>query len=152
MSDSPADSLQLDSFGGDFYADDTNGMPIEDHIPDYDILEQIDYKYPVSDAYFTYASRGCTRKCAFCGVPKLEGDLRETQSLSRIIKGVSDFYGEKKDLVLMDNNVTAAPHYREIIAEIRDLGFQAGAKLKSCLLYTSPSPRDRTRSRMPSSA
>ena len=26
------------------------------------------------------------------------------------------------------------------------------AKLKSCLLYTSPSPRDRTRSRMPSSA
>ena len=26
------------------------------------------------------------------------------------------------------------------------------ALLKSCLLYTSPSPRDRTRSRMPSSA
>ena len=26
------------------------------------------------------------------------------------------------------------------------------AKLKNCLLYTSPSPRDRTRSRMPSSA
>ena len=26
------------------------------------------------------------------------------------------------------------------------------AKLQSCLLYTSPSPRDRTRSRMPSSA
>ena len=27
-----------------------------------------------------------------------------------------------------------------------------GIKLLSCLLYTSPSPRDRTRSRMPSSA
>ena len=26
------------------------------------------------------------------------------------------------------------------------------AKAKTCLLYTSPSPRDRTRSRMPSSA
>ena len=26
------------------------------------------------------------------------------------------------------------------------------SELKSCLLYTSPSPRDRTRSRMPSSA
>ena len=26
------------------------------------------------------------------------------------------------------------------------------AKLSNCLLYTSPSPRDRTRSRMPSSA
>ena len=28
----------------------------------------------------------------------------------------------------------------------------AGAYAKTCLLYTSPSPRDRTRSRMPSSA
>ena len=28
----------------------------------------------------------------------------------------------------------------------------AGGMFKACLLYTSPSPRDRTRSRMPSSA
>ena len=33
------------------------------------------------------------------------------------------------------------------------LVFPAGSlKVRSCLLYTSPSPRDRTRSRMPSSA
>ena len=34
------------------------------------------------------------------------------------------------------------------------LGFQEGENLflQGCLLYTSPSPRDRTRSRMPSSA
>ena len=31
-------------------------------------------------------------------------------------------------------------------------GADADAYAKSCLLYTSPSPRDRTRSRMPSSA
>ena len=31
-------------------------------------------------------------------------------------------------------------------------GVQTGAMLAACLLYTSPSPRDRTRSRMPSSA
>ena len=30
--------------------------------------------------------------------------------------------------------------------------FTYQGQLKSCLLYTSPSPRDRTRSRMPSSA
>ena len=29
---------------------------------------------------------------------------------------------------------------------------RSGAKVAICLLYTSPSPRDRTRSRMPSSA
>ena len=32
------------------------------------------------------------------------------------------------------------------------IGFQGAAQLIACLLYTSPSPRDRTRSRMPSSA
>ena len=35
----------------------------------------------------------------------------------------------------------------------RDLDTAAGKEAaKACLLYTSPSPRDRTRSRMPSSA
>ena len=34
----------------------------------------------------------------------------------------------------------------------RKLGFSATQTMRTCLLYTSPSPRDRTRSRMPSSA
>ena len=34
----------------------------------------------------------------------------------------------------------------------RSISANAGVMLTSCLLYTSPSPRDRTRSRMPSSA
>ena len=33
-----------------------------------------------------------------------------------------------------------------------DNGVEDGKKSNTCLLYTSPSPRDRTRSRMPSSA
>ena len=40
-------------------------------------------------------------------------------------------------------------------AEIKDLQFSikmAEAEYKICLLYTSPSPRDRQKSRMPSSA
>ena len=37
-------------------------------------------------------------------------------------------------------------------AELKDLVENAGWKRTNCLLYTSPSPRDRTRSRMPSSA
>ena len=32
------------------------------------------------------------------------------------------------------------------------MSWQLGLKANACLLYTSPSPRDRTRSRMPSSA
>ena len=65
------ESLELDEFEEELYSDDLTSTPIEDLIPDYSILEQIDYKYPVHDAYFAYATRGCVRKCAFCGVPKL---------------------------------------------------------------------------------
>ena len=34
----------------------------------------------------------------------------------------------------------------------RNMGFMADAMAHACLLYTSPSPRDREKSRMPSSA
>src|SRR6266566_3105177 len=126
---SPAVSLQLDDFAGELYSDDRAGKAIEDYIPDYGILSQIDYEYPVRDAYFTYASRGCIRKCSFCGVPKLEGEQRDTESLTGVVRGIEELYGAKKDLILMDNNVVASPRFKEIMAEIRDLGFTPGAKL-----------------------
>jgi hypothetical protein len=126
----PALSLQLDEFSGDFYADDVTGTPIEDLTPDYSILDQIEYRYPVSDAYFAYASRGCIRKCHFCGVPKLEGPQRDASSLTQLVKSVDALYGQKRDLTLMDNNVVASSRFREIIAEIRDLGFTPNARLR----------------------
>jgi hypothetical protein len=130
LTEPPAVALQLNKFSGDLYADDDDGMPIEDHIPDYEILDQIDYRYPVYDAYFAYASRGCIRKCHFCGVPKLEGEQRDSASLTDYVNAIRARHGEKRDLTLMDNNVVASPRFREIIAEIRDLGFEAGATLK----------------------
>ncbi|MEE4540340.1 MAG: radical SAM protein [Erythrobacter sp.] len=130
LGEAPAISLQLDPFDEELYADDVNGKPIEDLTPDYSILEHISYEYPVSDAYFTYASRGCVRKCAFCGVPALEGMQRDTNSLTSVVEGVNALYGEKRDLILMDNNVVASANFKEIIAEIIDLGFERGAKLK----------------------
>lgn len=126
----PAVALQLDEFDGDFYADDVSGVPIEDLVADYEILDQIDYRYPVRDAYFAYASRGCIRKCHFCGVPKLEGAQRDATRLTEFVQSVDRIYGPKRDLILMDNNVVASARFKEIIAEIRDLGFVPGAKLK----------------------
>ena len=127
----PALSLQLDSFNGDFRADDFGNTSIEDHVPDYSILDHIsdEYVYPVIDAYFGYASRGCIRKCHFCGVPKLEGMQRDSISISHLVKSISEAHGEKKDLVLMDNNITASFRFKEIMAEIRDNGFQRDAKI-----------------------
>ena len=126
----PATALQLSAMDCDFGADDLDGNPIEERIPDYEILSDIRYTYPVRDAYFGYASRGCVRKCKFCGVPKLEGAQREMPPLTELVNGIDASHGVKKDLVLMDNNITASARYREVITEIRDLGFEPGATLK----------------------
>ena len=127
----PASALQLSEADGDFGADDLVGTPIEELVPHYGILEDIRhyYQYPVEDAYFGYASRGCVRKCRFCGVPTLEGPQREMPPLTQWVNGIRGTHGEKKDLVLMDNNVTASARYKDIIAEILDLGFERGATL-----------------------
>ena len=126
----PATALKLSAADWDFGADDLYGRPIEERTPDYEILSDIRYTYPVRDAYFGYASRGCVRKCAFCGVPKLEGPQREMPPLTELVNGIDARHGVKKDLVLMDNNITASARYKEVMAEIRDLGFQPGATLK----------------------
>lgn len=124
------DALQLSADDGDFYADDRVGPVVEDLIPDYSILDQIEYRYPVRDAYFAYASRGCIRKCHFCGVPKLEGAQRDATPLTEFVRGVDEMYGPRRDLMLMDNNVVASARFKDIMAEIRDLGFTPGAKLR----------------------
>ena len=127
LSDAPATSLNLTP--DDFGFEDKHSTPIEELPPDYGILDQIEYTYPVHDAYFGYASRGCIRKCSFCGVPKLEGEQRIMPPITNLVNSIIESHGEKKDLILMDNNVTAAPNYNEIISEIVDLGFTPGAKL-----------------------
>src|ERR1700692_487670 len=126
----PAKALKLDEYSEELYSDDNHGPAIEDLTPDYSILDQIDYKYPVRDAYFAYASRGCIRKCHFCGVPKLEGAQRDATPLTAFVQSVDKLYGPRRDLMLMDNNVVASARFKEIIAEIRDLGFERGAKLQ----------------------
>ena len=128
LKDTPTVSLGLGY--NDLGGRTLGGTPIDEMTPDYSILEQVDYQYPVHDAYFGYASRGCVRKCKFCGVPKLEGDQVDMPPISQLVNSIDKLYGTKKDLVLMDNNVTAAPKFKEIVAEIRDLGITPGSKLK----------------------
>ena len=73
----------------------------------------------------------------------------------------SDDKGDKKMVITQHSIVEDAKHsIRILLAEDNLLNqklakfmlTKAGYQLEVCLLYTSPSPRDRTRSRMPSSA
>ena len=95
---------------------------------DYSILDEIEYQYPMSNAYYRYTTRGCVNKCAFCAVPTLEPDYMPYIPLKERVERINNLYGEQKDLLLMDNNVLASEYYPQIIQEIIDCGFQKGAK------------------------
>ena len=111
---------------GEIDADDSQ---IIDELPlDYSILEEIDYEYPMSNAYYGYTSRGCIRKCPFCAVSILEPQFVPYIPLKERINGVVTRYGEQKDLLLMDNNILASPNFEEIIHEIIECGFGKGDK------------------------
>ena len=103
--------------------------------------------------------------------------LNEHGSITSRIKSFSDFRLEllrdgpgeldaaEDDLIISnyeENNIREVVLYSDdepfifaksiIPLETIRLGLGILGNLKDCLLYTSPSPRDRTRSRMPSSA
>ena len=108
---------------------------IDNIVPDYDILEQTDYKYVSDDAYFTYTTRGCVRKCTFCAVPIIEPFYNEYIPIKNQIKTIEKKYGTKKDLLLLDNNVLASPSFEKIINEIKELGFSKDAILNGKSRY-----------------
>jgi hypothetical protein len=107
---------------------DDNEIIIDEITPDYSILETVDYHYPLDTGYLTYMTKGCTRKCQFCAVPKLEPIYKKKISIKKQIKSIAEEHGEHKDLILMDNNVLGSPKFAEIIQEILDIGFTKDAK------------------------
>jgi hypothetical protein len=107
---------------------DEGDTTIIDNLPlDYSILDEIDYQYPTQSAYFTFMTKGCTRKCAFCSVPILEPTYKpKIETFDKFFE-IKELYGEQQNLLLMDNNVLASPNFAEIIQEIKDMGFVKGA-------------------------
>ena len=61
-------------------------------------------------------------------------------------------YDPKKKLTFDDINKSFYNKFIQFLQNNEFVNSKTGEKKKFCLLYTSPSPRDRTRSRMPSSA
>ncbi len=106
---------------------------IDSMVPDYSILDEVKYEYPASNAYFAYMTRGCVRRCPFCAVPKIEPTYVEYVPLKKQVQMINEMYGEKKDLLLLDNNVLASRKFNQIIDEIKEIGFQKDAKLNGAL-------------------
>ena len=81
--------------------------PIDSLPLDYSILEEIDYQYPATNAYFSYTTRGCVNKCAFCAVPTLEPVYQSFRPLKGKLEFEKKMFGAKSNLLLLDNNVFA---------------------------------------------
>lgn len=95
---------------------------------DYDILSEIDYEYPAGDNYFGYTSRGCPNKCPFCAVPTLEPKFETTNNIFKQITEINEKYGEKRNLLLMDNNILYSKNLHDIVGNIKSLGFEHNKK------------------------
>lgn len=107
------------------------GLPgdecIDQIVPDYAILDDIDYVYPFHDAYFLSATKGCGNKCGFCAVQTLEPRYIPYIDLKQRIAAIEEEFGSKRDLLLMDNNVLRSPNFDRIIDDIIAAGFGKGA-------------------------
>ena len=111
---------------------DDNDINVDELPLDYDILEQVDYKYPAGDNYFAYTTRGCPNHCSFCAVPILEPNFHVTNNIIDQIRTIDEKYGPKQHLLLLDNNVLNTPDLKSLVDDLCAAGFRRGAK------YTDP--------------
>ena len=107
---------------------DNNDINVDQLPLDYDILEDVNDKYPAGDNYFAYTTRGCPNHCSFCAVPILEPNFHVTNNIVEQIKVIDQKYGPKQHLLLLDNNVLNTPNLESLVDDLCAAGFGRGAK------------------------
>ena len=90
--------------------------------------------------------------CGICGQFRFDGNEVSSKSLDNMMIKLARRGPDSSGQWISQN--IGFGHQRLSVIDLSSHGSQPmiDEKLKLCLLYTSPSPRDRTRSRMPSSA
>lgn len=95
-----------------------------DELPlDYDILDDINYKYPIGDNIFIYTTRGCLRGCKFCAVSRLEPRFEDTNHIVNQIEAIRNKYGDKRNVFIMDNNVLYSRELKKVIQDLNLIGY-----------------------------
>ena len=107
---------------------DNNDINVDQLPLDYDILEDVNYKYPAGDNYFAYTTRGCPNHCSFCAVPILEPSFHVTNNIVEQIRAIDQKYGPKQHLLLLDNNVLNTSNLESLVDDLCAAGFGRGAK------------------------
>jgi hypothetical protein len=84
-------------------------------VPDYSLLpEQLDYQ-------IIHTSRGCKRRCTFCGTWRIEPEFTCVDSVLPMI--------QKRKLVFYDNNLLANPNIDNILRELAEYKTKSGHPL-----------------------
>lgn len=74
-------------------------------------------------------TKGCINQCSYCAVHRLEPNFVPFIPLEKQLDP------NKKDLLLLDNNVLASPEFPRIVKEIKKYGFQKGARFGNAYRY-----------------
>jgi len=96
--------------------------------PDYTLTIGV-YNYYTNNASIGYMTKGCKNRCPYCAVPRLEPEFVPFIPLEKQIDP------NKKDLILLDNNVLASPAFPSIVEEVKKHGFHKGAKFGDAQRY-----------------
>lgn len=109
-----------------------------DELPlDYSILDECEYEYPAGDNYFSYTTRGCPNHCSFCAVPILEPVYSITNNIKEQITFSAQMYGERRNLLLLDNNIfnLEVKDLRILVDDLKSIGFSKEATYVQETLY-----------------
>ncbi len=85
-----------------------SGYSLDSYLPEG--IESIypDYSLFNCDYAMGFTTRGCIRTCPFCIVPKKEGEFK-------VVSDIYQFWNGQKELLLLDNNLTADTTHFELI-------------------------------------
>lgn len=100
-----------------------DAVNIDDLPLDYDILDDVKYEYPSGDNIFLYTTRGCLRGCEFCAVSTLEPQFKDTNSLINQINATKEKYGDKRNILIMDNNVLYSKELDKVVRDLNAVGY-----------------------------
>lgn len=98
---------------------------IEDIPPKYnvDILYEDEQSiHGALDTIVLYASRGCTNKCGYCAVPKLEGPMKSFKTIKGMLESARQDLPNARSVVLYDNNFTEHEYFDDIVDELVEFG------------------------------
>lgn len=102
--------------------------------PDYSVLDN--RIYAVNDTYYAYTTRGCVKRCPWCGVSDIEPTYCDYIDIKPMIRQMRATYGDKSRLKLMDNNVLASPNLEQIVKDLVELGYGRGQTTDTVLPRT----------------